>query len=95
MASQLTAFNFDDQDLGSAWQRCPELKSPAHFTQAIEGRRPESSEEEYWSYGYLRSTDELTGFDLSYGVYPDIHGDNYLKNEWEKKNSKKTYMVSG
>lgn len=95
MAGQLTAFNFDDQDLASAWKRFPELKTPTHFTHGIDGKMPESSEEQYWSYGYLRSTDHLPGFDLSYGVYPDIHGDDYFESRWRKKNTKQTYVVSG
>jgi hypothetical protein len=95
MAGQHTAFNLDDKALGTAWKKFPEMRSPAHFTKYINGKMPESSEERYWSVGYLRSDKELPGSDLSYGIYPDMHGDDYFDREWSKKNSSTTYLISG
>lgn len=95
MAGQLTAFNMDDEALGRAWKKFPALKTAAHFTKHINGKMPESSEERYWSYGYLRSEENLPGVDLSYGVYPDIHGDDYYENRWNRKNARQSYVISG
>jgi len=95
MGGQLTAFNLDDADLGSAWKKFPALQTPAHFTKNLAGRMPESSEERYWSYGYLQSTDNLPGSQLSYGFYSDLHGDDIFDDQWEKKNATQTYVISG
>lgn len=95
MAGQLTAFNFDDAALGSAWKKFPEMQTPAHFTKYTAGKMPESSEERYWSMGYLRSTDNLPGTELSYAIYPDIHGDDYYQGKWNRKNASQIYVVSG
>lgn len=88
----------DDKALGTAWRKFPGLKSVLHFTQNIEGRMPDSPEERYWSMGYLRSDKDLPGAELSYGVYPDIHGDDYYGYHWDGgilKNSKEVYVISG
>lgn len=95
MTGQLTAFNFEDPALGSAWKKFPEMQSPAHFTQYIAGKMPESSEERYWSLGYLSGKESLPGNELSYAIYPDIHGDDYYKGEWNRRNSSQVYVVSG
>ena len=95
LAGQLTAFNLDDQALGSAWKKFPEMKSPSHFTKYINGRMPESADERYWSYGYLRTDEDLPGSELSYGIYPDIHGDDYYDHVWNRRNAAQVYLVSG
>jgi len=95
MAGQFTAFNLDDEDLSTAWKRFPAMKSAQHFTQYIDGRFPQSNEEHYWSYGYLRSDQDLPGAKLSYGIYPDIHGDDYYDRVWGLQNSSESYVLSG
>jgi hypothetical protein len=42
---------------------------------------PESSEERYWSYGCMRQDEGFPGEELSYGIYPDMHGDDYYDGE--------------
>jgi hypothetical protein len=95
MGGQLTAFNLDDPDLASAWKKFPALRTPAHFTKYIDGKMPESSEERYWSYGYMRSDHDLPGSQLSYAFYNDLHGDDYFDGEWSKRNASQTYVISG
>ncbi|KIW80085.1 hypothetical protein Z517_06700 [Fonsecaea pedrosoi CBS 271.37] len=95
MAGQLTAFNFDDQALGSAWKRFPGLKTPAHFTRYLDGKFPNSPEERYWSEGYLQSGDDLPGSELSWAIYPDLHGDDYLDGKWGTRNATQTHVMSG
>lgn len=95
MGGQLTAFNLDDEDLASAWKKFPELKTPQHFTRYLDGKMPEAMEERYWSYGYLRSDEDLPGSHLSYGLYSDLHGDDYYDGRWRIKNATQTYVISG
>ena len=95
MAGQLTAFNLDDKALGTVWKKFPSMKSPGHFTKYIDGKMPESSEERYWSYGYLRSDEDLPGAELSYGIYPDIHGDDIYDGQWNPRHPKQSYLISG
>lgn len=95
MAGQHTAFNFDEKALGTAWKHFKEMRSPTHFTQYIEGKMPESSEERYWSYGYMRTNVGWPGDELSYAIYPDMHGDDYYQREWNHKNATDCYLVSG
>lgn len=95
LAGQLTAFNFDDPAVGSAWKKFPPMKTPAHFTKYIDGRMPDEPEEKYWSHGYMPSDNDLPGAELSYGIYPDIHGDDYYDMTWSKPNASTTYIVSG
>jgi len=95
MAGQLTAFNMDDKALGTAWKKFSRMRTPAHFTKYIEGKMPESSEERYWSYGYLQSDEDLPGSELSYGLYPNIHGDDFFDRRWERRNATETYVISG
>ena len=95
LAGQLTAFNMDDEALKTAWKRFPALKSAAHFTKYLEGRMPSSSEERYWSYGYLRSDEDLPGADLSWCVIPDINGDDYYDSIWDRQDSEQIHIVSG
>jgi hypothetical protein len=95
MAGQLTAFNIDDEALGTAWKRFPSMKSASHFTKYIDGKTPNSAEEQWWSYGYLRSDEDLPGAELSYGIYPDIHGDDYYYDKWNRKDANQTYLISG
>ena len=95
LAGQLTAFNLDDPALGTAWKKFPELETANHFTKYINGKMPESAEERYWSYGYLRTDKELPGAELSYGVYPDIHGDDFFDHVWNARNASKVYLLSG
>ncbi|KAK5047194.1 hypothetical protein LTR84_006716 [Exophiala bonariae] len=95
LGGQLTAFNLEDEDLAAAWKNFPEMKSPEHFTKYLKGKMPESSEERYWSYGYLRSDENLPGSRLSYGVYYDLHGDDFFDGQWFKKNASETYVISG
>jgi hypothetical protein len=56
---------------------------------------PESAEERYWSYGYLRTDDTLPGSELSYVIYPDIHGVDFLDRKWNLRNAATVYLVSG
>lgn len=95
MGGQLTAFNLEDEDLSAAWKKFPQMRSPDHFTKYINGKMPESSEERYWSYGYLRSDEDLPGSQLSYGAYYDLHGDDYFNGQWFKKNASETFVISG
>ena len=95
LGGQLTAFNLEDKDLATAWKNFPEMRTADHFTKYIDGKMPESSEERYWSYGYLRSADGLPGSRLSYGVYYDLHGDDFFDGQWFKKNASETYIISG
>ena len=95
MAGQLTAFNLDDKALGSVWKRFPSMKTPSHFTKYLNGRTPDAAEEQWWSYGYLRSDEAQPGAELSYAVYPDIHGDDYYDKKWNRKHANQTYVVSG
>lgn len=95
LPGQLTAFNFDSPGLGSAWKKFPTMYSPDHFTKHINGEFPKSDEEHNWSYGYLRSTDDLPGTNLSYGYYPDLQGDDYFERKWSRKNADSIYVVSG
>lgn len=95
LGGQLTAFNLDDEDLATAWKKFPELRTSEHFTQNLAGKMPESSEERYWSFGYLRSDQDYPGSTLSYGFYGDLHGDDIFDEQWEKKNASQTYVVSG
>lgn len=95
MVGQLTAFNLDDKELGTAWKKFPPLRTPDHFTKYTEGRMPESSEERYWSDGYMRTDGDYPGSNLSYGIYPDLHGDDYFEGQWHRKNAKHTYVISG
>lgn len=95
MVGQLTAFNLDDKALGSAWKKFPEMKTADHFTKYIDGKMPESAEEKYWSDGYMRTDGNWPGSDLSYGIYSDLHGDDYFDGRWRRTNAKHTYVVSG
>jgi hypothetical protein len=95
MAGQHTAFNLDDKALGTAWKKFREMNTPAHFTKYLDGKMPESSEERYWSYGYMRQDRGFPGEDLSYGIYPDMHGDDYYDGEWSRKNASQIYLISG
>lgn len=105
MAGQLTVFNDDHESLKTAWKKFPQLRTADHFTQYLQGRMPESMEEAYWSYGYMRSGfngSDLPGADLSYGVYPDINGDDFYDFEWVwtdedvmNVNLTQVYVVSG
>jgi hypothetical protein len=56
---------------------------------------PQSSEERYWRYGYLRSVDGLPGVDLSHGILPDIYGDDYIDGRWNQADAKKIFVISG
>jgi hypothetical protein len=95
LKGQHTAFNLKDKALGSAWKKFPSMQSVAHFTQYIQGQMPESHEERYWSYNYLRSDEGLPGHDLSWGVFPDLHGEDYYDRQWSRKNASQTYLISG
>jgi hypothetical protein len=95
MAGQLTAFNLDDEALGSPWKNFPSVKTASHFTKYLKGRPPDAAEEQWWSYGYLRSDEAQPGADLSYGVYPDIHGDDYYYKKWNRKHANQSYIISG
>ncbi|KAK5198380.1 hypothetical protein LTR92_002625 [Exophiala xenobiotica] len=95
LGGQLTAFNFDDDDLASAWKKFPEMETPFHFTRNITGYMPESTEERYWSYGYLNPVEGLPGNQISYGFYTGLHGDDFLDGEWKKQNASEAYVISG
>jgi hypothetical protein len=96
LGGQLTAFNLDDQDLATAWKKFPQMETPFHFTRNISGSMPESTEERYWSYGYLNPVKEgLPGSQLSYGYYTGLHGDDFFDGEWSKKNASEGYVISG
>ena len=60
------------------------MKTASHFTKYLNGRPPDAVEEQWWSYGYLRSDEVQSGAEHSYGVYPDIHGDDYYYKKWNR-----------
>lgn len=95
MAGQLTAFNLDDLALATAWKKFPTMHSAIHFTNYTDGIFPQSTEEAYWSYSYLQSDDDNPGTDLSFCIYPDIHGDDIYDGEWKKTGSANSYLISG
>ncbi|KAF2106164.1 hypothetical protein BDV96DRAFT_591541 [Lophiotrema nucula] len=95
LMGQFTAFNFDDPALATAWKKFPQMKTPAHFTKYIDGKFPNEPEEKYWSHGYMPSNAGLPGDDLSWGIYPDIHGDDFFDSKWAKVNASETYVISG
>lgn len=95
LMGQLTAFNFEDPELGSVWKKFPEMKTPAHFTKYIDGRFPNEPEELYWSHGYMPSDPGRPGEGLSWGIYPNIHGDDYFDNQWRKYKASETFVISG
>lgn len=96
LAGQLTAFNIADRALGLAWKRIPEMQTPERFTKYAAGKgMPETSEERYWSYLYLGSKDNLPGSDLSWVMYPEMHGDDHFDGRWGKRQASQTYVISG
>jgi hypothetical protein len=95
MASQLNASNLDDEALGSAWKRFPSMKTASHFTKYLNGRPPDAAEEQWCSYGYLGSDEAQPGAELSYGVYPDMHGDDYYYQKRNRKQANQSYVISG
>lgn len=95
MPGQLTAFNLDNEALAGAWKKFPEMLSPAHFIKNI-GEVAGWREEGYWSFSYIRMDTNSPGADLSYGVYPDLHGDDMYDNGvWQKRDSSQVYLISG
>lgn len=95
LMGQLTAFNYEDPAIASAWKKFPQMKTAAHFTKYIDGKMPNEPEEKIWSHGYVPSVPGLPGEDLSWGIYPDIHGDDFFDKKWDKLNASEAYIVSG
>ena len=95
MAGQLTAFNLDDRELGTAWKKFPEMKTPDHFTKYLNGVMPESPEEVYWSSGYLSSDEGSPGSNLSWAIVPGLQGDDYYDHRWYKKDASEVFIISG
>lgn len=89
LGGQLTVFNFLDDALATSWKKIPSLQSPEYFL-GIQGTpfSHKAKEERFWSHYYLLPKDDYPAYNLSYVVYPHLHGD-------DKREESMSYAISG
>ncbi|USW54824.1 hypothetical protein Slin15195_G081430 [Septoria linicola] len=95
MAGQLTTFNFDDHEVGTAWKKFIGLRDPQDFIAHAKGEFPNSPEERYWSEGYLRSDPSSPGSNLSFVIYPGLHADDFFRGLWGVNRNLQAHILSG